>query len=70
MVTISCNCCRKKIQNPALEKNFFSVLGKDICRSCYDQVKAKAESMAVHKGNYSFAAYKTGLATAIRNMCK
>jgi hypothetical protein len=70
MVTITCNCCQKPIQNPALERNFFSVLGRDICRSCFDRVKAKAESLAVQKGSYSFGAYKTGLATAVRSMCK
>lgn len=70
MVTISCNCCHKRIQNPALERNFFSVLGKDICRSCFDRVKAKAESKAVQKGSYSFLAYKSGLAAVIQSMCK
>jgi len=70
MVTITCNCCHKRIHNPALERNFFSVLGKDICRPCFDRVKAKAESLAVKKGSYSFGAYRTGLATAIQHLCK
>jgi hypothetical protein len=33
-------------------------------------MKAKAESMAVVKGNYSFPAYRSALAETARKMCK
>jgi hypothetical protein len=70
MVTIVCNSCNKQIQNPSLDRNFFSVLGKDVCRSCWTKMKAKAEAMAVVKGNYTWPRYRSALAETVRKMCK
>jgi hypothetical protein len=70
MVTIACNCCGKKIENASLERNFRSVLGRDVCRECYRKLSDRAEVLAVSKGSYSFAGYKEALAAALRKMCK
>ncbi len=72
MITIVCNSCGKKIESPSLDRNFFNVLGNDVCRLCWDKMKAKAESLAVvkGKGSYSFPAYRDALATTVRKMCK
>ncbi len=70
MVTIVCNSCGKKIESPSLDRNFFSVVGNDVCRSCWDKMKAKAESLAVVKGAYTFPAYRAALETTARKMCK
>ena len=70
MVTIVCNSCSKKIESPSLDRNFFSVVGYDVCRSCWNKMKAKAESLAVVKGNYTFPAYRAALETTARKMCK
>ena len=70
MITIVCNSCNKKIENPSLDRNFFNVMGNDVCRPCWDKMKAKAESLAVVKGNYSWTAYRSALETTARKMCK
>ena len=70
MITIVCNSCNKKIESPSLDRNFFSVMGNDVCKSCWDKMKAKAEALAVVKGNYSWPAYRSALETTARKMCK
>lgn len=70
MITIVCNACGKKIESPSLDRNFFNVMGNDVCRSCWGKMKAKAESLAVVKGNYTFPAYRAALETTARKMCK
>jgi hypothetical protein len=45
-------------------------MGNDVCRACWDKMKAKAEAMAVVKGNYSWPAYRSALETTARKMCK
>ena len=70
MVTIVCNSCSKKIESPSLDRNFFSVVGYDVCRSCWIKMKAKAESLAVVKGSYTFPAYRSALEATARKMCK
>ena len=70
MITIVCNACNKKIENPSLDRNFFNVLGNDVCRSCWEKMKAKAEAQAVVKGNYSFPSYRSALEATARKMCK
>jgi hypothetical protein len=45
-------------------------LGNDVCRPCWDKMKAQAESLAIVKGNYTFPAYRTALRATARKMCK
>jgi len=70
MITIVCNSCNKKIESPSFDRNVFNVMGYDVCRSCWDKMKAKAESQAVVKGNYTFPGYRSALETTARKMCK
>jgi len=70
MITIVCNVCNKKIENPSLDRNFYNVLGNDVCRTCWEKMKAKAEAQAVVKGNYSFPGYRSALEATVRKMCK
>ena len=70
MITMVCNACNKKIDSPSLDRNFFNVLGNDVCKSCWDKMKAKAEAKAVVKGNYTFPAYRSALEATVRQMCK
>jgi hypothetical protein len=70
MITIACNSCGKKIDSPSLDRNFFNVLGNDVCRPCWDKMKAKAESLAVVKGYYTFPGYRSALEATVRKMCK
>lgn len=70
MITIICNSCNKQIQSPSLDRNFFNVLGKDVCKPCWDKIKAKAEAQAVVKGNYTFPGYRSALTQVIAKTCK
>jgi hypothetical protein len=68
MTAIVCDICKKAVPAARREFNYFTILDKDICEECHDELKdaTKAQMRARHP--YTFKDYQDSLAKNLRGM--
>ena len=52
MVTISCDVCRKKLDNPVTGRDIFYYADHSICEPCKDNLEAQVKSTIRNKDPY------------------
>ena len=57
MQTISCDVCRKKIDDPITGLSFFYIGVHSICESCHDNLESTIKSTIRNKEPYAFDWY-------------
>ncbi len=68
MTSIRCDACRKDIRDARKDVNYFAILGKDFCGSCYEKVRDNAGRTWTARKPMSFGDYQTLLAKTVQKM--
>jgi len=68
MTAIVCDICKKAVPAARRDQNYFTILDKDICESCHDELRdaTKAQMRARHP--YNFQDYQDNLARNLSSM--
>jgi hypothetical protein len=56
MKTLVCDVCKRAIQSPIAERNYFHIENRDLCEPCKDQLEARLKPVvrAKHPFNYEW----------------
>jgi hypothetical protein len=56
MKTLVCDVCKRAIQNPVKDKNYFHIENRDLCEPCKDQLELALKPImrAKHPFNYEW----------------
>jgi len=57
MVTISCDVCKKKVENSMYGRNFFYYADHSICEDCKDSLESNVKSQVRAKDPYAIDWY-------------
>jgi len=58
MKSLTCDICKKSIQNPVSERNYYHLENRDICEPCKDSVDAAIKPVVRSKHPFNFAWYE------------
>ena len=58
MQVISCDICRKKIDNPITDRTFYYIGGNGICDPCKDNLDASIKPQIRNKEPFSYEWYE------------
>ncbi len=70
MVRIVCDSCKKPVKNGKLNEGYFSILKKNLCVECNNELVSKVETSMDGKKTYQFLTYKEVLADTLERMCR
>jgi hypothetical protein len=54
MKTITCDVCRKAIQQPVSQRNYFHMAHRDICESCHDALELTLKPVVRTKQPFNY----------------
>ena len=57
MQTITCDVCKKKVDNPITDRTFFYFAEHNVCEACRDNMEAKIKSTVRTKDPFSYEWY-------------
>jgi hypothetical protein len=57
MKTLTCDVCRKTIQQPVSGRNYFHLAHRDICESCKDDLEGTLKPVVRTKTPFSYEWY-------------
>ncbi|MDR2608791.1 MAG: hypothetical protein LBC57_10420 [Treponema sp.] len=57
MKTLTCDVCRKVIQQPVSERNYFHMAHRDICESCHDALEFAIKPVVRTKQPFNYEWY-------------
>ena len=57
MQTITCDACKKKVDNPITDRTFFYVSKHNICEPCKDNLEAQIKNTVRTKDPFSYEWY-------------
>ncbi|MDR1446676.1 MAG: hypothetical protein LBI90_07275 [Treponema sp.] len=57
MKTLTCDVCRKAIQQPVSNRNYFHMAHRDICESCHDALEAEIKPVVRTKQPFNYEWY-------------
>jgi hypothetical protein len=57
MKTLTCDVCRRTIQQPVTGRNFFHLAHRDICESCRDDLEAVLKPVVRTKNPFNYEWY-------------
>jgi ribosome-binding protein aMBF1 (putative translation factor) len=57
MTAIVCDICGKQVPGARREVNYFTILDKDICESCHDELRDTTKQQMRARQPYSFKEY-------------
>jgi len=57
MITISCDVCRKKMDDVVTGRNFFYVANHSVCESCKDNLESQIKSTVRNKEPFAIEWY-------------
>jgi len=69
MITVTCDACKKVIPNAVRDKNFITVLDKNLCLPCKEKLENSVSEQMAKKSRYMLKDYKEILARALNKMC-
>lgn len=69
MISVICDSCKKPIPNAQRERNYFTILDKNLCVPCNDKIHEKVREEMSKKPRYIFKEYKKILAQTVHKMC-
>jgi hypothetical protein len=62
MTAIVCDICKKAVGGARRDINYFTILDKDICEACHDELRDTVKAQMRTHQSYSFKDYQDGLA--------
>lgn len=57
MITVTCDVCKKKLDNPITGRDFFYFAEHSLCEACRDNLEAKVKTIVREKSPFSFEWY-------------
>jgi len=57
MKTLTCDVCRKKMEEPVHRRNYFHLAHRDICETCYDALEFQIKPVVRTKDPFSYEWY-------------
>jgi hypothetical protein len=57
MKTLTCDVCRKKLEDPISNRNYFHMAHRDICESCHDDLEATIKPVVRTKDPFNYDWY-------------
>ncbi len=57
MTAIVCDSCKKPVAGARREVNYFTILDKDLCEGCHDELKDTTKQQMRGRPSYSFKEY-------------
>ncbi len=70
MVSVICDACKKTIPDAQREMNYFSILDKNFCSTCKEELDRTVKEKMSEKPRYLFKEYKKVLAQTVKEMCE
>ncbi len=68
MTAIVCDACKKPVQAARREFNYFTILDKDLCEPCHDQLRDTTKHQMRARPSYSYKEYYEFLAKNLNKM--
>jgi hypothetical protein len=65
MKTLVCDVCKKLIQNPVHERNYFHIKAWDVCEPCKDQLEINIKSTMRNKRPFNYEWYERLMSESI-----
>ena len=65
MKTLTCDICKRTIQNPVVERNYYHIVHRDICEPCKDIVEARLKPVVRAKSPFDYSWYQKALMDSI-----
>ena len=69
MITVTCDACKKTIPNAVREKNYTTILDKNLCLPCREELENSVSEQMAEKSRYMLKEYKKILAQTLNKMC-
>ncbi|MCL2066680.1 MAG: hypothetical protein FWG99_04370 [Treponema sp.] len=57
MKTLSCDVCRKKLENPVATRNYFHICHREVCEPCKDSLEGSLKPVVRTKDPFSYDWY-------------
>ncbi len=57
MKTLTCDVCKKDIDNPTAERNYWHISTHDVCESCKDQLEMVLKPVVRAKAPFNYEWY-------------
>jgi hypothetical protein len=57
MKTLTCDVCKRAIQQPTVGRNYFHIVHRDICEACKDELEAALKPIVRTKQPFNFEWY-------------
>jgi len=68
MTAIVCDICKKAVPAARRELNYFTILDKDVCEACHDELRDEVKSQMRGRSPYTFRDYQDSLAKNLGSM--
>ena len=68
MTAIVCDICKKPVPGARRDLNYFTILDKDICESCHDELREATKQQMRARAPYTFKDYYDFLAKNLGKM--
>ena len=62
MTAIVCDICKKAVPAARREFNYFTILDKDVCEECHDELRDEVKAQMRARSPYTFQGYQESLA--------
>jgi len=68
MTAIVCDICKKAVPAARREFNYFTILDKDVCEECHDELRDNVKAQMRARSPYTFKGYQDTLAKNLQGM--
>jgi hypothetical protein len=58
MKTLTCDVCRKKLDNPISGRTYFHIVQHDICETCHDDLEASIKPLVRQTQPFTYGWYE------------
>jgi len=70
MRTLTCDVCKKDIQSPVPDRNFFQIAHRDICEHCHDELELQLKTAIRAKSPFDYEWYNALVQDSIEKAMK
>ena len=70
MTAIVCDICNKAVAGARREFNYFTILDKDVCEPCHDELRDATKAQMRTRQTYGFKDYQDTLAKNLSSMTR
>ncbi len=70
MTAIVCDICKKAVSGARREFNYFTILDKDVCEPCHDELRDAVKAQMRAHTSYGFKDYQDTLAKNLSSMTR